>query len=44
MLATLNGLLGHQAPEEIQQGLQQVHQRQFDQYPVVVALLGILLK
>jgi len=28
--------LGHQAPEEIQQALQQVHQRQFDQYPVVV--------
>jgi len=35
VLATLNGLLGHQAPEEIQQGLQQVHQRQFDQYLVV---------
>lgn len=44
MLATLNGLLGHQAPEEIQQALQQVHQRQFDQYPVVVGSLEGIIK
>jgi hypothetical protein len=44
MLATLNGLLGHRTPEEIQQGFQQVHQRQFDQYPLVVGSLQGVIK
>ncbi len=44
MLATLNGMLGGQANAEIQQGLQQVYQRQSNQYPVVVGSVQGVIK
>lgn len=44
MLATLNGMLGGQANAEIQQGLQQVYERQSNQYPLVVGSVQGVIK
>lgn len=44
MLATLNGMLGSRANEEIQQGLQQVYERQSNQYPLVVGSMKGVIK
>lgn len=44
MLATLNGMLGGQANAEIQQGLQQVYQRQSNQYPLVIGSVQGVIK
>lgn len=44
MLATLNGMLGGRANEDIQQGLHQVYERQVNQYPLVVGSLKGVIK
>lgn len=44
MLTTLNGMLGGQANKDIQQGLQQVYERQANQYPLVVGSLKGVIK